>query len=301
MIHVGTDCSGIEAPIQALKLLDVKFKHCFSSDIDENARKSILANYSPDILFNDMTAQRDLPLLDIYICGFPCQPFSTIGRRGGSDDPRANVFDHCIKTILQTKTNVFILENVSGIVTVDGGQYFKQILNKLNELTDYYVTHTFLNTNNYGIPQNRNRIFFIGIKNSIMIKKFEVPKTIECKDIMSFVDFSCTKKDVYSNSYLKTYDQFKDSIFANLGVLWPQNKNYKVNSLYCPTITTTGEIWCVHLQRRATVKEYLSLQGFPENFKQVVSNRQLKKQVGNSMSVNVLVCLFEELFKCVKL
>ena len=114
MIRIGTDCSGIEAPIEALKQLKIPFQHLFACEIDQYARESILANYQPQILFEDIT-KRDhskLPDIDIYACGFPCQPFSLMGKKGGSNDPRSNIMLHCIEVIKQKTPKVFILENV---------------------------------------------------------------------------------------------------------------------------------------------------------------------------------------------
>lgn len=93
MITIGTDCSGIEAPIQALKQLGIPFQHKWSCEIDKFARQSILANYQPEILYEDIT-KRDhsqLPDVDIYVCGFPCQSFSLMGKKLGTNDPRSNI------------------------------------------------------------------------------------------------------------------------------------------------------------------------------------------------------------------
>lgn len=299
MIKVGTDCSGIEAPIQALDKLGIKYEHLFSSEIDKNARLSILANYNPKVLFEDMTKDRTLPKLDLYVCGFPCQPFSMAGYRKGSEDSRGNIFIHCVSTIIQTEPSVFILENVKGIMSVQGGEYFKFILNELSGLKNYAVKYVILNTKDYGIPQNRERLFVVGLMKSKMVRELQTPEKIVCEDIKTYVDKSCIIKNEYSNTNKKRYVQFKDSIFANLDVLFTKNINNRVNPNYCPTITAGGYVWCVAMQRKATIKELLSLQGFPINLKQVVSDNTFKKQIGNSMSVNVLFYLLKECFECV--
>jgi DNA (cytosine-5)-methyltransferase 1 len=131
-IKIGTDCSGIEAPIQALHKLKIDYSHEFSSDIDVYAKESILANYKPNIFYDDMTKKRDLPKIDIYICGFPCQPFSLAGEREGSKNKeKGNIFLHCIKAIKQTEPSLFILENVPGVISVEQGTYWKKIINIL--------------------------------------------------------------------------------------------------------------------------------------------------------------------------
>jgi DNA (cytosine-5)-methyltransferase 1 len=302
-IRIGTECSGIEAPIQALKKLGVKFDHIFSCEIDPIARKSILSNYKPKYLYTDITdikSKKRLPedtCIDMYVCGFPCQPFSSSGLRLGSSDSRSNIFEYCIKSIKDTKTTLFVLENVIGIMSINNGLYFEYIKEKLDSLKEYNIHFCKLNTKDYGIPQNRKRIYIVGILKNKIISEFKVPEHISCKDINSYIDKTVTVKDKYCDTYMNKYKLFKNGTFVNLGTIIPFQKS-KINPKYSSTITASSDLWCIPLHRRATVKEHLALQGFPKNFKQVVSDSQLKKQIGNSMSVNVLEHLFTACFKC---
>lgn len=102
MITIGTDCSGIEAPVQALLQLNIPFRHLWSCEIDKYARQSIEANYKPEILYENIKTRdhSTLPYVDIYICGFPCQSFSLMGKRQGTNDPRGNIMEHCIQVYL---------------------------------------------------------------------------------------------------------------------------------------------------------------------------------------------------------
>lgn len=294
MINIGTDCSGIEAPIQALKKLKIKYNHAFSSDIDKYARESIVENYNPSMLYDDMTKKRKLPKLDMYICGFPCQPFSMAGKRGGSDDSRGNIFLHCIKTIKQTQPTLFILENVKGILTVENGEYWKNIQKKIKSLKDYELYPMLLNTRDYGIPQNRERLFIIGMKKNKIKNPLQYPKQIKCKNIESYIDRKDRERDVYPPSIKEKTHIFKYTVFCNIDLL--RKDAGKPNPKYSPTLMASQTLWCIPMHRRANIKEWLSLQGFPINFKQVVSDTQMKKQIGNSMSVNVLVHLFKQCF-----
>jgi DNA (cytosine-5)-methyltransferase 1 len=291
-LKIGTDCSGIEAPIQALIKLKIRHVHLFSSEIDKFARESILANYSPKVLYEDMRQPRLLPKLDLYVCGFPCQPFSTAGKRQGEKDPRGNIFMSCINTIKQTNPSIFILENVKGLTTMP---YFDKIIMKLDELNEYSVEYTILNTKDYGIPQNRERLYIVGIRKSKMKRPFKVPKSIVCKDIQTFIDRTRTEKENYCDSFKKVFPQFKDATFATIAQLRQEcNGKYKVNPNISSTIIANHPLWCISMHRKATIKECLELQGFPTNFKQVVSDTQMRRQIGNSMSVNVLCYLIKE-------
>jgi DNA (cytosine-5)-methyltransferase 1 len=291
-LRVGTDCSGIEAPIQALKKLNINFSHEWSCEIDKYARESILANYEPKLLFEDITKIRKLPEIDLYVCGFPCQTFSTAGNRDGFGDPRGTIFYQCLKVIRTKKPKYFILENVKGLVNHDSGNSLRTILNCLKKLKTYDVHHKVLNTSDYGIPQNRERIFIVGIKSSLN-KTFDFPKKKKMKDIKSFIDTSDKDKHHYSNyctdSMNKTKGVFVDSSFINI----VSSNCYQT---YTPTICVKSLIWCKPMHRKANKKELLRLQGFPSSFKVVVSNSQFNKQIGNSMSVNVLVEIYKQLF-----
>jgi DNA (cytosine-5)-methyltransferase 1 len=297
MIRVGTDCSGIEAPIQALKKLKIPFTHEFSCEKDLYCQQSIEANYSPKVFFSDITKRKysDIPDIDLYICGFPCQPFSSAGLRNGVYDIRGTIFYYCIKTIRAKLPTYFILENVRGLTTIDGGNVFQYILKQLENIKKYDIYWKVLNTKDYGIPQNRERIFIIGILKS-QRQPFEWPKPTKMKNIYNYIDTTNTEEEPIPN-YLKRANFFKkipkDAVFVNIG--FTQDK-FITSDRICPCLTTSNQLWCVPLTRRATVSEYLKLQGFPTTFKQVVSDTQMKKQVGNSMSVNVLYSIFKQLF-----
>jgi len=303
MLSVGTDCSGIEAPIQALKLFkNLKINHEFSSEIDSFAKKSLLANYKPQLFFNNIDDKRVLPKLDIYVCGFPCQPFSLAGNRLGSEDVRGTIFYSCIKTIKQTEPIIFILENVRGILSVQNGSYWSNILIILKKLKDYEIYHKILNTKDYGIPQNRERIFIIGLKKSNIKQEFKFPDPVPCKNIKLYIDKSDRHRDQIPNHILENcLEKFKyhKGIFIDFSFLKYTSIHAYQN--FAPTIlTNNSSIWCRPMHRKANIKELLRLQGFPENFKQVVSDSQFRKQIGNSMSVNVLYFLFKECFAAVK-
>ena len=113
---------------------------------------------------------------------------------------------------------------------------------------------------------------------------------------MNFIDDSDKNKSEISPNYIDAINESKGIFIDICFIRVVSSKCYQT---YSPTITAHCQLWCKPQQRRANIKELLSLQGFPISFKQVVSNTQLKNQIGNSMSVNVLMVIFEECFKCV--
>ena len=125
-IKVGTDCSGFEIPIIALEKSGVSYDHVFSSDMDPHVVKMIEANHSPRILYGDIR-NRDVmqvPYVDLYVAGFPCQPFSVAGKKQGfwDEQGRGTLFFDIINYINEKRPKVFILENVRGLATINGGK-----------------------------------------------------------------------------------------------------------------------------------------------------------------------------------
>jgi len=288
-LRVGTDCSGIEAPIQALRQLKIIHSHVFSSDIDPYVIQSIKANYDPRIIYGDIT-KRDtthVPDIDLYVAGFPCQPFSMAGDRGGFADKRGNVFWSCLDVIKTKQPTYFILENVKALLWHDKGNTWKTIWDSL-QLKNYTVKWKVLNTRDYGIPQNRERIFIVGKKNG----DFEWPEPTEMDDIRDYIDHTDTKRKEWGRkSSLKRVRP--DAVFVDVDFL--HYTNYPMAHKVSPCVLARpSSLWCIPYHRYATCKEMFNLQGF-DSFKQVVSNSQMKKQIGNSMSVNVLVAILNEL------
>lgn len=304
ILRVGTDCSGIEAPIEALIQLKIPFKHVFSSEIDQNCIKTIKANYSPEILFGDPSGKfpigditkrnlKDVPNIDLYICGFPCQPFSIAGQRKGFKDRRSQVFFSCIDLIIEKKPKYFILENVKGILGLNKGKIWNIIEDELDYLHDeigYNIDYDILNTRDYGIPQNRERIFIVG---TLAKKQFEFPKPIKMKNIRDFVDWDLTEKET-TKVKINNKKIPKKSVFIDLNFI---NQTHFPNSdKWSSTLNTHAGLWVVPLHRRATVEEHLKLQGFrPNKFNVVVTRTEAIKQIGNSMSVNVLKAIYKNL------
>jgi DNA (cytosine-5)-methyltransferase 1 len=315
VIKIGTDCSGIEAPIQALQQMGVPFVHSFACDKDLFSLKSIKANYKPNIIYTDITKRNHslLPDIDIYVCGFPCQPFSLMGNKMGTEDARSNIMYQCIKVIQKKLPKVFILENVKNFKFIEDGKPFNYLISKLQKIknskeqTAYNISFDILNTKDYGIPQNRERIFIIGIRKDIQ-KEGKIYTTPN-KTIMKPLDNFIINKEVCLNPNISI------SLQKNLDKIKINNNNYKKNYIITPftfysamkdvspTLTFTSCKYMFHstYKRFLTTKECLLLQGFPKNFINIVGDTHLSNQIGNSMSVNVLKVLFKKIFEIAKI
>lgn len=304
MLTIGTDCSGIEAPIEALKQLGIPFQHKWSCEIDKFARQSILANYEPEILYEDIT-KRDhsqLPDVDIYACGFPCQSFSLMGKKLGTTDPRSNIMLHCIDVIKTKQPPIFILENVKNFKFIEKGQPYQFLIDSLTTIVDedgeevYNIYPDIYNTKEYGIPQNRERIYFIGLKKDIQLQHFEKPQTVRMTPLEDFI----VDKTIYAtpNTSKNIVNKFKLIDYKN-GYVFPNSNYVKPLEGVCPTLSTRCDMFFHSTyQRYLSTNECLSLQGFNSTFIQVVSKSQMYKQIGNSMSVNVLKAIIKELLNC---
>lgn len=299
MITIGTDCSGIEAPIEALKQLGIPFQHKWSCEIDKFARQSIRANYEPEMLYEDIT-KRDhsqLPDVDIYVCGFPCQSFSLMGKKGGTKDPRGNIMMHCIDVIKKKRPPVFILENVKNFKFVEKGQPYKLLLDSLTNIINddseqvYNVYADTYNTKDYGIPQNRERIYIIGIQRDIELQNYKKPQSLPMRPLDDFIVDKTVKNMIPSISLKKNLDRSSDNVI----IVLPFSYFFPIPEI-CPTLTT--QCHCVFhkvYKRNLLPVECLLLQGFSLNFVQPVSNCQMYRQAGNSMSVNVVKNIFKEI------
>jgi DNA (cytosine-5)-methyltransferase 1 len=191
-MKIGTDFSGIGSPEMALKLLGIEHQQVFACEIDKYARKSHRAIYGEDYkLYEDITKRdhSEVEQLDLYVAGFPCQAFSMAGKRKGFEDTRGTLFFNVAEFIKINQPKCFILENVKGLLSHDGGKTFQTIISLLTDNggtangqmfipyfedgLGYHVYYKVLNTKDYGIPQNRERIFIVGFKE---FRKFRFPK-----------------------------------------------------------------------------------------------------------------------------
>jgi DNA (cytosine-5)-methyltransferase 1 len=195
-MKVGTDFSGIGAPEMALKYLGIDFESVFACEIDKYARQSFKQLHKPKTFYNDITTRNhnEVHQLDLYVAGFPCQAFSMAGKRKGFEEARGTLFFNVAEFIKINQPKVFVLENVKGLLSHDKGNTFQTIVDILSngggtqngqisldvfeDGLGYHIYWQVLNTKDYGIPQNRERIFIVGFKD---FREFSFPKPMDLK------------------------------------------------------------------------------------------------------------------------
>lgn len=279
------------------------FNIVWANDFDKYACETYKANVSKNIVCGDIRIEKEnIPEHDVLIGGFPCQPFSTLGKLKGFEDEERGTLFFEIKDILQKHhTKVVVLENVKNIMNHDGGNTFKRIIHELESLGYVCFYHVF-NSADYGIPQRRNRCYIIGFLGEYFYTPdFDFPKKQELK---------ITTQDMLDENVDEKYFLTRKIVDTILG---HGTKNYIVE----PTIdlpiskTLTATMAKMHRAsqdnyvtdeknyqrncdkikrvniRKLTPNECRKLQGFPSNWKQVVSDCQAYKQFGNAVTVNV--------------
>lgn len=306
MLRIGTDCSGIEAPIEALKQLGIPFEHKWACEKDKYALESIKANYNPIKIYTDITKRKHalLPDIDMYVCGFPCQPFSLMGNKMGTEDSRSNIMYQCIKVIQKKLPKIFILENVKNFKFIEKCKPFNYLLSQLTNIKNndediaYNVYNDLLNTRDYGIPQNRERIFIIGIRKDIEKEPYLKPEKLPLRDLDDFIIDKTICNINICKSLQKNLNKIKiDNTYKKNHIVTPFTY-YSIMNNMTPTLTLSGCKYMYHTtyKRYLLPKECLLLQGFSSDFINVVGDVELCKQIGNSMSVNVLKALIEKIY-----
>lgn len=296
ILTIGTDCSGIDTPVLALRNLGIAFKHMFSCEKDKYCRKTIEKNFFPKYHYVDITDRNisEIPYVDLYVCGFPCQPFSNAGKRKGFSDERGNIFWYCLEYIEFHAPKFFLLENVKGILWHDKGKTWETIKTSLENLEKYDFYWKVLNTRNFGIPQNRERVYMIGIRKDQKIQ-FEWPKPIKMHKIINYIDNSTNHTDEIRADVIKSQmlDKIpKDAVFVDFSF---KKHHYPNSNKYSPTIAADSRLWCVPKKRYATQKERQKLQGLNQIIFPDIPQKQIFKQIGNSMSANVIILILKNL------
>ncbi len=298
-------------------------------------KKSYLANYGHKI--NEDDFHLDINLLDgtdykdevdLLVGGSPCQSFSTVGFKGGLEDARGTLFYEYARIIKEVNPKVFIYENVRGLTTHDKGNTWNIIKGVFNSLNYTITEPQILNSADYGIPQNRRRVFVIGIRNDLNPKKqFEYPQPKELEFSMKqFLESRCEfgnfQYDEKGNIKIiesefdasRIDDKYVLSDLVRKYVLTPGTKTFRTSIKYDldvarTVLSTMGNRHRAGVDnymtdkggedklRMLTEREALRLMGYSDDFKIVVSRAQMYKQAGNSIVVDVMLAILKEILK----
>lgn len=289
----------------------------FSSEIDHFAQKTYAKNFG-EVPAGDIKniPINEIPSHEILLAGFPCQSFSTAGKNLGFQDSRGTLFFEIEKILKKSHPHSFILENVKNLKNHDNGRTFQVILDKL-KAADYHVEYAVLNAIDFGCPQNRERIFIVGLSRRMFgdikfLDVFKWPKPIIKKkylrDILESnltVDGNLTlSKKMYEGHLKRKELNFKNG--KSFGF-----KVFDLNNDFTGTLSARyfkdgkeiliSQIDINKLPRKLSPREAARLQGFPDNFiVDAVSISQMHKQFGNSVAVPVVQAVGKSLLNCLK-
>lgn len=233
MIKIGSDFSGVGAFNQALKRLGIEYDELFACDMDKYARQTFELNYGKPKDFPFDVYEREIPKesLDIYMTSPPCQAFSMAGKRLGKEDQRGILFFNSLEFIQENKPRYFIFENVKGLLSHDKqdknaeyGRTFQEWINYLGgksvngvhtffpyeDAVPYHIYFQVLNAKHYGIPQNRERIFIIGIRDD-EDNNFQFPKPFPLeKRLKDVLETKVDEKYFLSDTMLTWIDKHRE-------------------------------------------------------------------------------------------
>jgi len=271
-------------------------KCVFSSEIDNFAKFTYYTNFGV-VPFGDITKidVASIPSHDILCAGFPCQPFSHIGKREGFNHPtQGTMFYEIIRIIQDKKTPVIFLENVPGIINHDDGNTLQIIIQTLQDI-GYKVQHTILDSSHFGVPQKRKRFYLVAFLNHSIQFEFPKPPMI-LKDIGDVLETNVTGYSIshhLQKSYLFKLDDGKPTLIDknSTGPIKTLVSTYHKIQRLTGTFVKDGETNI----RLLTTNECKAIMGFPENFVIPVSRTQMYRQMGNSVVVPVVTRIAEQI------
>lgn len=306
---------------------DDEIQTVYASELDKKAVETYRNNYNdPFEVSGDITKEdevTDIPEFDICLAGFPCQAFSIAGQRKGFEDDykglsRGTLFFEVARICEYHKPKVIFCENVKGLQNHDRGRTYNVIKGRLEEM-GYKVFEKILNSKDFGVPQNRERIYIVAFRNDIAPNEFDFPEKTDdtkvLKDIMEEEPVSV--KYYLSETYWDTLKRHKERHAAKGNGFGYEIREWDsiAGALVCggmgrernlvidkrqtdltPVTHIKGEVNKLGI-RKMTPREWARLQGFPDDFKLEVADTHLYKQFGNSVTVPVIKAIADEIKK----
>jgi len=291
------------------------------SEIDKYAIQIYKKHFPNHKNYGDATTIKpnEVPDHDLLVGGFPCQSFSIAGKRGGFKDTRGTLFFDIAKILKTKRPKNFILENVKGLLSHDKGNTFATIISTIDEL-GYDCQWSVLNSKNFGVPQNRERVFIIGhLRGTSRLKVFPIGKddqmfngqagkdnkqTSDSKNQITRTINSRLYKMGDADNYVKVpsatqkgYETAEEGDSINLAVLNSKTRRGRVGKKVAQTIDTGMQQHTLQDAkiRRLTPTECERLQGFPNGWTEGVSDTQRYKTLGNAVTVNVIEAIINKL------
>ena len=301
----------------------------FSSEWDKPAQQTYFANFG-EVPFGDITQianekrmSTEIPKHDILAGGFPCQAFSIAGFKGGFADTRGTLFFNLARIIEDHAPKAFFLENVKGLVGHDKGRTLTTILRTLEEDLGYHVHTQIVNAKDFGVPQNRERVFIVGFKSGSAAARFQFAKPLGKETTIADIKEADVVSTRYylSDRYLETlvrhrdrhaskgngfgFEIKRDSDIASAIVVggMGRERNLVVDKRLRDFTPKTNIQGPVNRQgiRKMTPREWARLQGFPDSFVIPVADAQAYKQFGNSVSVPAIEATVKRIVKALGL
>jgi DNA (cytosine-5)-methyltransferase 1 len=252
-LKVGSDFSGVGAFNQALIRLGVNYEEVFACDMDKYARQTFVHNYGEPKYYPTNVYEREIPKdsLDIYMTSPPCQAFSLAGKRKGKEDLRGILFFNSLEFIQKNNPRFFIFENVKGLLSDDGGNTFQEWVNYLGGKSvngvpvlfpydgsvNYHLYWQVLNSKKHGVPQNRERVFLVGIRDD-QDNRFQFPKEEHLnKQLKDVLQENVDKKYTLSNEAINKFIyKPNNSITEDTLIRWVNSKDGAIEDVIAPTL-----------------------------------------------------------------
>lgn len=279
---------------------DWKTKCVFSSEWDKFAQQTYEANFNEKPA-GDITAidEKDIPDHDVLLAGFPCQPFSMIGKREGfGHTTQGTLFFDILRILTEHRPKSFLLENVPGLLTIQNGDTFNIIKAALEEI-DYDIHYQILNAADFGVPQIRKRLLIVGFRKDLGIAEFSFPKPqkkkVVIKDYLEENPTGYTISEHLQKNYLFKKDDGKPQIVdknSEIQVKTLVSTYHKIQRL-TGTFVKGGDTGL----RLLSELECKRIMGFPDDFIVPVSRTQMYRQFGNSVAIPVIRAVSKEIKK----
>ena len=334
LVSLFSGCGGMDCGFRK-----AGFNIVYANDFDSDAQAIYSLNMGKidgrDIL---TVGEDEIPDGDILTAGFPCQPFSNAGSRKGVHDSRGMLYKECLRIINRKMPKVIVFENVKGLLStkyIDGRNLAEVIVEDLSEMNGigYNVVHQLVNASDYGVPQNRQRVLFIGVRKDLGIT-FKFPEK-QSKENMTLrhvldvpadaennVDWPLSPQAMDMVKYIPEGGSWKNVPYEHLAPRFQKirdnMKKYHSPNFYrrfsrdeiCGTMTASAQpenCGIIHPleDRRFTVREAARIQTFPDDFHFLTDTPRnitaMYKVIGNAVPVNlaynIASAIMEQVFK----